>query len=408
MTGMRIEEGAMIGRCRMGPLLGSGSMGVVHEAYHTTLEMRVAIKFLSPPPVGSVREEWIARFRREARLAARVNHPGVVRVLDMGEEYQHPYIVMEFVAGRTLETLIEERGRFDEHLALRVVGQIARGLQAAHGAGVVHRDLKPSNILVAPDGSMKIADLGLARDPHAAAITRPSGMVGTPHYMAPESLEAGTDPDHRVDLYALGVLLYRLVYGRLPFRGSLHQVLAGHIQGTPDWTLPDGVVLSSGTLYLIRRLMEKWPVRRLSTAMEVIQACRELLARLNERKALEDRRASAASSSTRSRFAKSLRERLRASGRSAEGTEIVHATSRERILAGLLLVLLVGSALRSCQGRHEPKGGATHPGPASGEAIRPLPDPPRSEEGFVGAEMRPTRLHDHRRDSLPFQEGRAL
>lgn len=340
---MMPHANSMFGRCLLQERIGAGSMGVVHRAHHTTLDMPVAVKILNAPNIGPGTAEWLERFRREAKIAARLNHPGLVRVFDFGEEGGQPYIVMEFVEGRTLDAVIAERDPVDEHLALRITGQIAVSLQAAHQAGIVHRDLKPANILIDRSGHLKIADLGLARDPRAAAITHPSGITGTPHFMAPETIQADGDTDHRSDLYALGVILYRMIYGRLPYRGNLHQVLAGHLTGQPDWEIPPGRRLSPGTLYLVRRLLEKWPARRLQSAVETAQACRELLARLDAQERMREQArmpGAKTGESTASRLSRSIREKLRVETLLADGRTVLHATPVERIIAAVLFVLL--------------------------------------------------------------------
>lgn len=338
-----LPPGTMLGRCRIGEAIGKGSMGVVYKGFHTTLDMPVAVKVLDAPWLGPGSGEWLDRFRREAKLAARLNHPGLVRVFDFGQERDTPYLVMELVHGKTLDTVILEREPMGEHLALRIVGQIAVSLHAAHQAGIVHRDLKPANIMIDSSGGLKIADFGLARDPHSAAITHPSGIAGTPHFMAPEAIETGGTPDHRVDIYALGVILYRMLYGRLPYRGTLHQVMAGHLSGQPDWTLPDHVRLSPGSLYLTRRLLEKWPEKRIQNAIEVVQACRELLARLDEQNRIQmgiEARPSKTGEGSSSRLARSIRERLRVETSASNGKVVLRATPLERLVSWLLLGLL--------------------------------------------------------------------
>ncbi len=352
-----LGPGAIVGRCRIQGRIGTGSMGTVYLAHHNTLDLPVAVKILNQMPPGFEHGDWRERLRREARIAARLNHPGLVRVLDYGEEDDVPYLVMEYVHGDTLEGFLAQRGLVDEHVALRILGQVATALHAAHQEGVVHRDLKPANILVGPGGILKIADLGLARDPHAAPITHASGIMGTPHYMAPEALDQSAATDHRVDLYALGVMFYRMVFGRLPFRGTLHQVLAGHIQGQPDWELPDGIRLSNGSLYVLRRLMEKWPARRLQSALEVVQACREQLGRLDGQRRMEEARAArdaeASTGSSGSRLAKALRLRLQSSSRPKGGIHVVHATTRERVVALVFLALLGLAIVQGCRERAE-------------------------------------------------------
>lgn len=345
----QLAPGTILGRCRILDKIGSGSMGVVYRAYHTTLEVFVAVKVLhQTASFGGVSQEWLERFRREAKLAARINHPGLVRVFDFGEEGGTPYLVMELIQGKTLDTVITERNPVGEHLALRILGQVAISLQAAHQAGILHRDLKPANILITPSGEIKIADLGLARDPHSAAITHPSSIAGTPQFMAPEAIEPDGEPDHRVDIYALGIILYRMLFGKYPYRGSLQQVFAGHLTGQPDWSPPEGVRLSPGSLYLVRRLLEKWPARRLQSAVEVVQACRELLARLDGQQRIRDeneRRTTGSEDSTASRLSRAIKERLKAESSLSDGRTILHATSIERLVAGTLLLLLAALIL---------------------------------------------------------------
>lgn len=344
-----LEPGTMLGRCRILNKIGSGSMGVVYRAHHTTLEMFVAVKVLHQTAAfGGVSQEWLERFRREAKLAARINHPGLVRVFDFGEEGGTPYLVMEFIQGKTLDMVIAERDPVGEHLALRILGQIAISLQAAHQAGIIHRDLKPANILIDPTGGIKIADLGLARDPHSAAITHPSSIAGTPQFMAPEAIEPDGEPDHRVDIYALGIVLYRMLFGKYPYRGTLQQVFAGHLTGQPELTPPEGVRLSPGTLYLVKRMLEKWPTRRLQTAVEVVQACRELLARLDGQQRIRseiENRAPKSEDSSASRLSRAIKLRLKVESSLTDGKTILHATSVERIVAGILLFLLVALIL---------------------------------------------------------------
>lgn len=344
------HAGRLLGRCRLERLIGQGSMGDVYLAEHTTLQMPVAVKLIRPE-ISSGPEGWRFRERlaREARIAARLNHPGLVRVLDFGEEEGHPYLVMEYIQGTTLDAWLRERGPVHEHLALRIVGNLCTALQVAHQEGIIHRDLKPSNVLVAPDGRMKIADLGLARETTSAALTHPSGVAGTPHYIAPECLSENGQPDGRSDLYAVGVLFYRLLYGKLPFEGGVAQVLHAQVTRAPDWTLPEGVGASGGTLYLLRRLMEKSPDRRMPTAVSVVQACREQLARLEDqqRKAAEIQAQAKPSESAGSGLRHQVKERLSIRSKAGE-IQVEHTSVRERLLVwGLALGLLL-LALRAC------------------------------------------------------------
>lgn len=261
-------------------------MGVVWEAWHTTLAIPVAVKVLKDDGDPFRRRRALERFRMEANLAASINHPSVVRVMDFGDDGR-PYLVMELVRGPDLHTWIRHRRRVDDILALKVIGHVAVGLAVLHQAGIVHRDLKPSNVLISEGQSLKLSDLGLARGPNDAVS---SDMIsGTPHYLSPECLDPSRSPDPRSDLYALGVMLFRMVIGRLPFVGTTEEVLQGHLRGQPDWTIPEGVRIDSGTLYLVMRLLEKDPARRIQSALEVVQACREHVARLETTRSLEAR-----------------------------------------------------------------------------------------------------------------------
>lgn len=288
-------------------------MGVVWEAWHTTLGIPVAVKILKDSLDPEDFRSALERFRMEARFAARLNHPSIVRVLDFGEE-ECPYLVMELVRGPDLHAWIRHRRRVDDLLALKVVGHIAVGLNIMHQAGVIHRDLKPSNVLISQGQALKLSDLGMARSP--SDPVRQDMISGTPQYLAPECLDPSCPADPRSDLYALGVMLFRMLIGRLPFTGSTEEVLRSQMWSQPDWSLPEGVRVDSGTLYLAMRLLEKDPVRRLQSAVEVVQACREQMARLEARQTLEIRRQEARETETSEatpsgiRWRPILRERL--------------------------------------------------------------------------------------------------
>ena len=208
-----------VGDCNVLGPLGRGGMGVVFKAFDTTLHRMVAIKVLSPQLVTS--PEAKRRFLREARSAAAVNHPNVVVIHAVGEQAGTPYLVMEFVAGRTLHARIRSGRPFDLSSLVRIGAQIADGLAAAHRQGVVHRDIKPRNIML-EDGveRVKITDFGLALAAlDGSQITSVNRVVGTPAYMSPEQVQ-GTRVDRRSDLFSLGCVLHTMVTGRSPFHGA--------------------------------------------------------------------------------------------------------------------------------------------------------------------------------------------
>jgi predicted Ser/Thr protein kinase len=277
--------GTRLGRCRLQSPIGQGRTGVVWKAWHTTLEIPVAVKLLPNPDDRNLDAKIRERFRQEARIAALVDPANLVHVLDFGEDLGHHYLVMELVEGTTLESWLEERKFLDEKTALNAIEHICLGLAELHYVGVVHQDIKPSNILVDPGGSLKISDLGLAR-----LVDGSIEMAGTPHFMAPECQDAGTPSDHRSDLYAVGVILYRMIMGRLPFMGAPVEVLYAHLNERPDMALPEGSAVDTGALFILRRLLEKKPEQRMRTAREVVQACRDQLRRLDTRERLRAER----------------------------------------------------------------------------------------------------------------------
>jgi len=198
-------------------LIGQGGMGEVYRARHQTLGMPVAIKAVT----GAASPELVARFTREAQLLARVRHPNVVSILDVGRTHDGtPCMVMEFLEGEALDARLERRGAFPWREVRAVALAVLKGLTAIHGAGIVHRDLKPANVLITRGSPsvVKIVDFGIAQPTGdgAAKMTRTGSVVGTPAYMSPEQLVGG-DVDARSDIYALGLMLYELSTGKLPF-----------------------------------------------------------------------------------------------------------------------------------------------------------------------------------------------
>ncbi len=196
-------------------MIGQGGMGVVYKAVQKSLNRTVALKVLSP--TLSTDPEFVERFTREAKALAQLNHPNIVGIYDSGIHDKVPYLVMEYVEGKSLRQLLASK-ELTASQALELVPQICDALYYAHAKGVVHRDIKPENILVDPAGRVKIADYGLAK---IAAIDQPritksNIAMGTPHYMAPEQIERTSEVDHRADIYSLGVVIYEMLTGELP------------------------------------------------------------------------------------------------------------------------------------------------------------------------------------------------
>jgi eukaryotic-like serine/threonine-protein kinase len=208
-----------IGRYRVEKLLGSGAMGEVYRAHDPVIDRLVAIKVLRPELVaGSGSEQLLQRFRREARAAGRRFHPNIVAIWDFGDDDGMPFLVMEYVEGRSLDAIIKSSGLLPMGRGVAIVTQVLSALGFAHKSGIVHRDMKPSNIMVLPNDDVKVADFGIARI-DASDFTIVGDLLGTPAYMAPEQLSGGL-VDHRTDLFAVGVILFEILTGVKPFRGK--------------------------------------------------------------------------------------------------------------------------------------------------------------------------------------------
>jgi eukaryotic-like serine/threonine-protein kinase len=207
--------GTIDSRYRLERLLGRGGMASVHLARDTELDRPVALKLLAESLGGD--ESLRRRFVREARLAARLSHPNVVSVFDAGEDGGRPYIVMEYVDGENLAELLTRGGPIPPDEARGLALQAAQGLAHAHAAGLVHRDVKPQNLILRRDGTLKIADFGIARAAEATALTQAGTVLGTAAYLSPEQA-LGEEVSPATDVYSLGVVLYELLAGRTPFQ----------------------------------------------------------------------------------------------------------------------------------------------------------------------------------------------
>jgi serine/threonine protein kinase len=210
----------LAGRYEMGPRLGVGGMSTVVSAFDERLEREVAIKLLAEHLADD--DQFVARFRREALAAARLVHPNIVQVFDFGldERSHRHYIAMELVRGQSGAEILRDEGVLEVREALSIVGQACRGLEYAHRNGVVHRDVKPGNLLRGEDGVVKLADFGIAKAiSEESSITQVGSVLGTAAYLAPEQA-AGEQAGPAADLYALGVVTYQLLSGRLPYEAQ--------------------------------------------------------------------------------------------------------------------------------------------------------------------------------------------
>jgi eukaryotic-like serine/threonine-protein kinase len=217
-------------RYRRVRLLGHGGMATVELAHDTELDRPVAIKRLAENLAAN--EEYKQRFLREARLAGRLSHPNIVAVYDAGAENGVPFIVMEYVEGETVGDLLRRRGRLEPAEAVALALQACSGLEAAHQAGLVHRDIKPQNLLITPDGTLKIADFGIARSLDGTQLTHAGTVLGTAGYLAPEQA-AGEQATAVADVYAVGAVVYELLTGRPPYEAdSLAELFVKQTEGS--------------------------------------------------------------------------------------------------------------------------------------------------------------------------------
>ena len=256
------------GHFRVVAELGRGAMGVVYRAEDTTLDRVVAIKTIALG--GSNREErdqHEARFLQEARAAARVSHPTIITVYEMGREGDVAFIAMELLEGMDLRELIRNAS-LKPSQALAIAASVAEGLAVAHSQGVVHRDVKPGNIMVLPDGRVKIMDFGIARLREPAVKTQTGLLLGSPQYMSPEQI-VGQPFDHRADIFSLGLVLYEMLTGVRPFAGEdlgdLTFKLA-NLAATPPSHLARG--LPPVVDLIVARALKKRPDERYATATE--------------------------------------------------------------------------------------------------------------------------------------------
>ncbi|CAG0927547.1 eukaryotic-like serine/threonine-protein kinase [Thermoflexales bacterium] len=225
---MTFSSGENVGPYRIVEQLGSGGMATVFKAYHANLDRYVAIKVLHP--AFKQDPNFLSRFQREARIVAKLQHPAIVPVYDFNEHAGQPYLVMRFIEGETLKARLS-KGDLPLFEVVQVLHPVGEALQYAHGQGVLHRDVKPSNILLTPDGSVFLADFGLARIAQAGESTlSQDALVGTPQYISPEQARGDPDLDARTDIYSLGVVLYELLIGRVPYQADTpYAVIHDHI-----------------------------------------------------------------------------------------------------------------------------------------------------------------------------------
>lgn len=266
--------GEVIGGCQILRKIGQGGMGSVYLGEHLGLKNKVAVKLLPP---NAVNPEMVNRFYQEARSIARIDHPNVVRVQDVGEKSGRYYLVMQFIDGHTLESEIQQKGSIHWIRATKIIRAIAQGLEAAHEEKIVHCDVKPENIMIPIKGQAKITDFGLAQDLHGPSISNLGKVIGTSYFMSPEQCN-GIEVDLRTDIYSLGVSFYYAITGQKPFVGfSLTEIMMKHLHDAPkppSEKVPD---LPLALEQIILKMLAKDPSKRYVSMPDLIKALSSIL-----------------------------------------------------------------------------------------------------------------------------------
>ena len=257
-------------------LIGGGGMADVYKAQDKLLDRAVAVKILHQQYANDA--EFVEKFRREATAAAKLAHPNIVNIYDVGEDGGSQYIVMEYVSGPTLKEVIQQKGRLEPIEAVRIAKEIASALESAHRNNLVHCDIKPHNILVMPDGHIKVTDFGIARAVSASTMTYSGSVMGSVHYFSPEQAK-GTVITTKSDVYSLGVVLYEMLTGQLPFNGETSVSIAlKHLQEEPVPIRQLNPSIPPVLEAIVQKAMSKDPADRPSST--------ELYADLNQAKAM--------------------------------------------------------------------------------------------------------------------------
>jgi eukaryotic-like serine/threonine-protein kinase len=240
--------------------LGKGSMGIVYKGRQIAVDRIVAVKILLDALAQN--KEFIKRFDREAKIAAKLAHNNIVNAIDAGEVNGYHYFVMEYVEGNNIKEALDKSKVFDEKKAIEIVMAVAEALKHAHQRGLIHRDIKPENIILTKDGGVKLADLGLARltADEKWAMSEAGMAIGTPYYISPEQVRGQVDVDIRADIYSLGATLYHMITGAVPYGGDTpSEVMRKHVDKNLYFTPPDHINtrLSAGVGMVVETMMAK-------------------------------------------------------------------------------------------------------------------------------------------------------
>ncbi|HPA61621.1 MAG TPA: protein kinase, partial [Clostridia bacterium] len=267
----------LMGRYRLEERIGEGGMAAVYRALDLRTGHRVAVKFLRQELQAN--QEFLDRFRREATAASRMSHHNIVNLLDIGDNPSAPYLVFEFVDGKTLKEIIAEHGKLPQGTAVQIAIRILSALRHAHEAGVIHRDIKPQNVLVDRQGYIKVSDFGIARmvDTNTQDGESRQSVMGSVHYFSPEQAR-GETATAASDLYSVGCVLYEMLTGRMPFEGETQVSLAmQHLQAEPRPVRELAPEVSAAVAAVVHKALAKDPAARYPSALLMAQALHDAL-----------------------------------------------------------------------------------------------------------------------------------
>src|ERR1700761_2697846 len=269
-------EQKKLGKYEVRSVLGRGASGVVYEGWDPLIARRVAIKTVRLPDAADEEAaDILARCRREAQAAGRLQHANIVSVFDYGETDDLAYIVMEFVDGQSLKPILDDRNPLPAAEATRIMTALLAGLQYSHDHGVVHRDIKPANIMLTSRGVVKITDFGIARL-ESSLMTQVGTIMGTPAYMSPEQFK-GEAVDGRTDIYSAGVVFYQMLVGERPFDGTVTGIMHKVLHTQPSWPSAVSVGAPAALDGIVAKAMAKHPEERFATAEEFSRSMRQAI-----------------------------------------------------------------------------------------------------------------------------------
>ncbi len=336
--------GQKLGSFQIESKLGAGAMGVVYKGTNVNTGRPAAIKLITTE--YAQRGNAAERFKRESEILQQFRHPNIVRLLAVGRYQGTAYFAMEYVAGKTLETMLEEKECVPWLETVDLSIQTCEALQYAHERGVVHRDLKPSNLMINEEGQIKLADFGIAKDLDATALTDPGRTLGTAAYMAPEQIRGTPEVSHKTDLYALGILMFQMLTGKPPFSaGSVAALMHAHLTAVPPRVSDKNPEIPKALDDLVFAMMAKDPTARPWDAQAVEQTLRDLRDKASRNEAIAMVRAEMPTVDIGKSTSKSSKQDLKSKKKRKSSKEFPITRGQIETASLVALLLIVGGAI---------------------------------------------------------------